>query len=93
MANVPVKNKITVPQVPIIDYNSIPARSESYAKTAVLDESDPGNDNKILYMNEEKVTRSKIGGLFRRVKRIVERNTNIKTGNGVKIAGFEIAVK
>ena len=87
------KEKITAPETPIIDYNSIPAKPDSYARTAVLDESAPGNNNRVLYMNEENVARSKIGGLFRRVKRVIERNTNIKTGNGVKIAGFEIAVK
>ena len=87
------KEKITAPETPIFDYNSIPAKPDSYARTAVLDESAPGNNNRVLYMNEENVARSKIGGLFRRVKRVIERNTNIKTGNGVKIAGFEIAVK
>ena len=93
IANKSEREKITTPDNPIIDYNSIPAKPDSYAKTAVLDESAPGSNSKILYMNEENVTRSKIGGLFRRVKRVIERNTNIKTGNGVKIAGFEIAVK
>ena len=93
IANRSVKEKIIAPKTPVIDYNSIPALPDSYAKAAVLNESASGNDNKILYMNEENVTRSKIGGLFRKVKRIIERNTNIKTGNGVKIAGFEIAVK
>ncbi len=93
IANKSEREKITTPDNPIIDYNSIPAKPDSYAKTAVLDESAPGSNSKILYMNEENVARSKIGGLFRRVKRVIERNTNIKTGNGVKIAGFEIAVK
>ena len=95
IANVSMKEKITAPDAPapIIDYNSVPAMPDSYATTAVFNETDAGNNNKILYMNEETVTRSKIGGLFRRVKRVIERNTNIKTGNGVRIAGFEIAVK
>ena len=88
-----VKEKIAAPEAPVIDYNSIPEQSNSYARTAMLEESTAGNSNKILYMNEENVARSKLGGLFRKVKRVIERNTNIKTGNGVKIAGFEIAVK
>jgi len=88
------KDKITAPTAPIIDYESELAKPDnnSFAKTAVLDEKN-SNDNKILYMNEETVSRSRIGGLFRKVKRIVERNTNIKTGNGIRVAGFEIAVK
>jgi hypothetical protein len=92
LATTSVKEKITAPSAPIIDYNSVPAISDSYARTTVLNEAAP-NDNKILYMNEETVTRSKIGGLFRKVKRVIERNTNIKTGNGIRVAGFEIAVK
>jgi hypothetical protein len=51
------------------------------------------NDNKILYMDEDNVKRTKLGGLIRRVKRMVERNTNIKTSNGIKVAGFNIASK
>ncbi len=92
IANKSMKDKIKAPEAPIIDYNSVPAMPDSYAKTTVLDESAPDNNNKIFYINEEKITRSKIGGLFRKVKRTIERNTNIKTGNGVTIAGFEIAL-
>jgi hypothetical protein len=54
---------------------------------------DEQNDNKVLYMDEDNVKKSKLGGLFRKVKRLVERNTNIKTGNGIKVAGFDIAIK
>lgn len=92
IANISMKDKIKAPEAPIIDYNSVPAMPDSYAKTTVFNESAPDNNNKIFYINEEKITRSKIGGLFRKVKRTIERNTNIKTGNGVTIAGFEIAL-
>ena len=51
------------------------------------------NNDKVLYMKEDNVKKSKLGGLFRKVKRLVERNANIKTGNGIKIAGFDIAIK
>ena len=43
--------------------------------------------------NEDKSKKTKLGGFFRKVKRLVERNTNIKTGNGIKVAGFDIAIK
>ena len=92
IANISMKDKIKAPEAQIIDYNSVPAMPDSYAKTTVFNESAPDNNNKIFYINEEKITRSKIGGLFRKVKRTIERNTNIKTGNGVTIAGFEIAL-
>ena len=88
-----VKEKIKAPSAPIIDYNSVTAIPDnSFAKTAVLNETTQ-NDDKIFYMSEETVSRSKVGGLFRKVKRLVERNTSIKTANGIRIAGFEIAVK
>ena len=92
IANVPMNGKITAPKAPIIDY-SVTAIPDSYAKTTVLQEETPDNDNKILYMNEKNVSRTKIGGLLRRVKRVITRNANINTDNGVRIAGFEIAVK
>lgn len=50
------------------------------------------NDNKILYMDEDNVKKSKLGGFLRKVKRVVERNTNIKTGNGIRVAGLDIAI-
>ena len=65
----------------------------SLAKKAVYNEDENNADTRILYMDEDKVKRTKIGGFLRRVKRVVERTTNIKTGNSVKVAGFEIAIK
>ncbi|MEO6491167.1 MAG: hypothetical protein ABIO04_14590 [Ferruginibacter sp.] len=90
--NLAEKNKIPVPVTPLIDYNYEAAILNSYAKNAVLDEV-PENNDRILYMSEERINRSKVGVLFRKVKRVIERNTNIKTSNGVRIGGFEIAVK
>ena len=37
--------------------------------------------------------RTALGGFIRKAKRVLERNTNVKTGDGIKIAGFEIALK
>jgi hypothetical protein len=45
-------------------------------------------------MDEEKVKKTKIGGFFRKVKRVVERTTNIKTGgNNFKVANLEFAIQ
>lgn len=55
--------------------------------------SDENNNDRFLYMDEEKVKRTMLGGFIRKAKRILERNTNIKTGEGLKVAGFEIALK
>ncbi len=85
-------NKITVDAA-----NDYPKTEtvNGYALNASLTESDAGesNDNKILYMNEDNVKKSKLGGFFRKVKRMVDRNTSIKTGNSIKVAGFDIAIK
>jgi hypothetical protein len=76
------------------DVNILSEMPNSFAKSASLSISEPEtNDNHILFMNEEKVNRSKFSGFIRKVKRIITRNANIKTGNGIKIAGFEIASK
>ncbi|MFT3909978.1 MAG: hypothetical protein QM737_11165 [Ferruginibacter sp.] len=65
-----------------------------YAKQAVLNEtvSETGN-NSVFLISEEKVNRSKIGGFVRKLKRVLTRNANIKAGNSIKVAGFEIATK
>lgn len=51
------------------------------------------NNNRYLDVDDDKQKRSTLGGLLRKAKRVLERNTNVKTGDGVKIAGFEIALK
>lgn len=65
-----------------------------YAITAAYkpDETEEKSDNKVLYMDEDNVKRTKLAGFIRKVKRVVERNTNIKTGNGIQVAGFDIAL-
>lgn len=88
-----VKEKVSAPARPLIDYNSELSTNDNYAKTAALNDGETESGNKIFYMNEETVNRSKVGGLLRKVKRVIERNTNINTSNGVKVAGFEFAVK
>ncbi len=47
----------------------------------------------MLYMDEDKVKRTKLGGFIRKATRMLSRNANIKTGDGLKVAGFEIALK
>ncbi len=65
-----------------------------YAITAAYkpDETEEVSNNKVLYMDEDNVKRTKLAGFIRKVKRVVERNTNIKTGNGIQVAGFDIAL-
>jgi hypothetical protein len=91
-------DKINSGNKPKVDAANDNANTEAingYALNASLTESDAGekNDNKILYMDEDNVKKSKLGGFFRKVKRMVDRNTSIKTGNSIKVAGFDIAIK
>jgi cytoskeletal protein RodZ len=85
-------NKIAVAELNKITTNEV---ADMYALTTKFTEgnAEEKNDDKILYMNESKVKKTKLGGFFRQVKRVVERAANIKTGNGVKVAGFDIAIK
>lgn len=55
--------------------------------------ADGENNNRYLDVDDDKQKRSALGGFLRKAKRVLERNTNVKTGDGVKIAGFEIALK
>ncbi len=88
-------NRITE-TVTRVEYASLTETPVSYAKNTLLEDTDIApeiNNDRVLYMNQEKLSRSKISGFFRKVKRVIERNTKVKTGNGIKIAGFEFAVR
>ena len=87
LASVAVKEKIKAAEP--VDNNIAPLENV-YAGSASLKEDD-GSGNKILYMDEDEVKRSRAGGLLRKVKRFVERTAKIKTGNTLRIASFELA--
>ena len=55
--------------------------------------ADGENNNRYLNVDDSKEKRSALGGFIRKAKRVLERTTNVKTGEGIKIAGFEIALK
>lgn len=54
---------------------------------------DGDNNSRYLNVDDSKGKRSALGGFIRKAKRVLERTTNVKTGEGIKIAGFEIALK
>ena len=101
----PVKgNVLNVPEMAIAEtiksgladkaYKIIDNTTETYAKNTLIEENEAEtNNNHILFINEERLNRSKISGVFRKVKRVLERNTSIKAGNAIKIAGFGFAVR
>lgn len=82
-------NKITVDELNKTNTNEV---ADTYALNTKFtqDNAEEKNDDKVLYMEEEKVKKTKLGGFFRKVKRVVERTANIKPGNGIKVAGFDI---
>ncbi|MEO8771472.1 MAG: hypothetical protein ABI402_15355 [Ferruginibacter sp.] len=87
--------KVNEPKALVEDKDIVLTQTNSgNVKNAALVEtnSETGN-NSILFVSEEKINRSKFGGFFRKVKRVLARNANIKTGNSIKIAGFEIATR
>ncbi len=76
----------------IIDREIVDTK-QSFAKLASLDENEEVNNDRILGMDADAVGRTKAGVFFKKLKRTVARTANIKTGNSLKIAGFEFAVK
>ncbi len=50
-------------------------------------------NNSYLETDDENEKRTKLNGFLRKAKRVIERTTNIKTGEGLQVAGFEIALK
>ncbi|MFN0082979.1 MAG: hypothetical protein ACKVOM_10725 [Ferruginibacter sp.] len=75
----------------LVNENIVPLEN-TYAQAVSFTEEEKSN-NKILYMDEDDLKRSKVGGVFKKLKRFVERTANIKAGNSLKIAGFEIAAQ
>lgn len=55
--------------------------------------ADVENNNRYLNVDAGKQKRTALGGFLRKAKRVLERTTNVNTGEGIKIAGFEIALK
>lgn len=89
IASISVTEKIK--SLIVANENIVPLE-DTYAKTVALSNTEK-SENKILYMDEDDVKRSKAGGFFKKVKRFVTRTANIKVGNTLQIAGFEIASK
>ena len=88
-----LNNKIKPGGIDVFEDVSSKIPQNSYAKLTGLEEKDESTDDHIFLLNKEVVTKSKAGIFFKKLKRTVARTTNIKTGNSLKIAGFEFAVK
>jgi hypothetical protein len=82
----------------VIENNTINAGTSNsrndhpVAAIQVANTGNPSANNSYLD-TDDKQKRTALSGLIRKAKRVVERTTNINTGEGIKIAGFEIALK
>jgi hypothetical protein len=93
--DVTLRNKATDkinsgPNKPVVDLNKNDVVVNGYALNANYTED---NANSNLSPDDNKGKKTKLGGFFRKVKRLVERNTEDESGNGIKVAGFDIAIK
>jgi len=84
-------NITTSVKPPVVD-KLLTENNNSYARTASLGFNE-NNQDQVLMMEEENVSRSKAAIFLKKLKRNVERRTNIKPGKSLRIAGFEFAVK
>ena len=68
---------------------------ESTAAILVANKKITDENNNLRYLNvdDDKEKRTAFSGFLRKAKRMIERTTNVKTGDGIKVAGFEIALK
>ncbi len=80
------------PEREMVERNIIETK-QSFAKLTSLQDDDDDNNDRILGIDADAVGRTKAGVFFKKLKRTVTRSANIKTGNSLKIAGFEFAVK
>lgn len=60
---------------------------------ATKETNNEATGNSYLDVDNDKSKRTSLGGFLRKAKRIIERTTKVNTGDGIKVAGFEIALK
>ncbi|MBS1497434.1 MAG: hypothetical protein JSU03_08405 [Bacteroidetes bacterium] len=84
---IPTKAPATITDVNMAALNNSIAQSAVYPVASA-----ETNNDRILYIKEEKLNRSKAGIFLRKVKRMVERTTNINTDKALRIGGFEVAL-
>ncbi len=88
-------NNIVNPGNNIIDMKTEKESSaNTFAVNTSFTDNGDGNNDRVLYMDEDAVKKTRLGGIFRKVKRVLERNANIKSGgNHIKVANLEFAIQ
>ena len=67
--------------------------ANSFATVAAFNELENKNDDHVFFVPEEKVKKTKLGGFFRKVKRVIDRTANVKEANNIKVANLEFAIQ
>ncbi len=88
-----IKEKVTNSGIDKLTNSSSDQSTTAVIPVVYANTDTENNNDRILYMDENKAKRTALGGFLRKAKRMIERNTSIKTGDGLKVAGFEIALK
>lgn len=77
------------------DIQAKPAEANNNIYTAAFkdDNSDQNKEDRFI-LSDEEPRKSKLGGFLRKAKRVLERNTKMKSGdNNVKVANLEFAIQ
>ncbi|MDO9374108.1 MAG: hypothetical protein Q7T76_06810 [Ferruginibacter sp.] len=67
--------------------------TNTFATTASFNEAENRNEDHVFFLPEDKVKKTKLGGFFKKVKRVIERTANVKEGNNIKVANLEFAIQ
>jgi len=76
--------------------NTNHGNTDAAVKAMLVSNTTTANDeniNRYLDVDDDKQKRTALGGFLRKAKRVLERTANVNTGEGIKVAGFEIALK
>lgn len=72
--------------------NDVAVKETTLVKNvAQNEENEDDNDNRILYVKEEKLKNTKVGKFFGKMKNVLNSKNNINTGNSIHVGKLEIA--
>ena len=91
--NAVVKTNSAENKIVVDNDNSKPNSNLTAMQVVNTNTADNGENNSSYLDVDNNKKRTTFAGFIRKAKRVLERTTNVKTGEGIKIAGFEIALK
>ncbi len=76
------------------DLQTKPAEANNNIYTAAFTDNNDQNQEDRFTLSDDEPKKSKLGGFLRKAKRVLERNTKMKSGdNNVKVANLEFAIQ